>query len=346
MIFDSDEIGRKNRLLIIFLKSISKDSTSKNNNNNNNVLNDFTENKVPYINDTRYKRRIKILKNLYLNTGYRHSYSEISNYLTNSKNDIDLASIADNMSIILGRLLDSYDECLLKEMEKEKYSEFIEIVFKLNDHISLEAIRLNDLLLTERILAEQTKKAEEKIENKAISINRELTKIQNSVNDYILDTRKNIKDELKNANNEINGELKKARSEYITILGIFASIIIAFVAGLTFSTSVLSNIDKASIYRLAFIVCLVGLFITNILHYLYAFIRDIHFGIPESKGCVLAPRNILNSFCNSYIFKFNLLIILVMASIFVYWKSLDENTKTSNSPGNIIKEKTIFYAKE
>lgn len=346
MIFDNDEIEKKNRLLIIFLKSISKDSTSKNNNNNNNVLNDFSENKIPYINDSRYKRRIKILKKLYLNTEYRHSYSKISNYLTSSKNDIDLASVADNMGVILKRLLDNYEECLSEGIDKEKYSEFIEVVFKLNDHISLEAIRLNDLLLTERNLAEKTKKAEEKIENKASSINKELTKIQNSVNDYIFDTKQNIKDELKNANNEINGELKKARSEYITILGIFAAIVLSFVAGLTFSTSVLANIDKSSIYRLAFIVCLIGLFITNILHYLYSFIREIHFNNPNNSEdvCISIVSKIKKSFCSSYIFKFNIFIFILMILIISSWMYFGKEIKTSNYNYKI--EETYLYAKE
>lgn len=326
MLFNNSEIERKDKLLNLFLKSISKDNEPR---DTSSVINDFSANIIPYINDARYKRRIKMLRKLYFNTGYRHSYSIISSYLTSSKKDINLANVADNMAVILKRLLDNYDECLLIEEDKEKYSEFIEIVFKLNDHISLEAIRLNDLLLTEKSLSDKTAKAKTDIDNKAKAINNQLKK--NS-------------DEIKN---ELNGELKKTRSEYITILGIFASIIIAFVAGLTFSTSVLSNIDKSSVYRLAFIVCLIGLFVTNILHYLYAFIRDIHFGIPESKGCVIAPRNILNSFCNSYIFKFNLLIIILMASIFIYWRFFDENIKSSKAPGynNKIQE-TYLHAKQ
>lgn len=326
MLFDNSEIEKKDKLLNIFLKSISKDNEPQ---DTSSVINDFSKNIVPYINDTRYKRRIKILRKLYFNTGYRHSYSIISSYLTSSKKDINLANIADNMAVILKRLLDNYNECLLTEVDKEKYSEFIEIVFKLNDHISLEAIRLNDLLLTEKNLSDNTIRAKTDIDNKAKAINNQLKK--NS-------------DEIKN---ELNGELKKTRSEYITILGIFASIIIAFVAGLTFSTSVLTNIDKASVYRLAFIVCLIGLFVTNILHYLYAFIRDIHFGIPENKGCVFAPRNIINSFCSSYIFKFNLLIIVLMASIFIYWRCFDENIKSSKVPiYNNKKQETNLYAKD
>ena len=52
---------------------------------------------------------------------------------------------------------------------------------------------------------------------------------------------------------------KGMEKEYISILGIFASIVLAFVGGLTFSTSVLANIDKASIYRLVIIACIIGI---------------------------------------------------------------------------------------
>ena len=39
------------------------------------------------------------------------------------------------------------------------------------------------------------------------------------------------------------------QKEYITILGIFASIVLAFTGGMAFSSSILENIDKSSVYR-------------------------------------------------------------------------------------------------
>ncbi|EOH7341715.1 hypothetical protein ACMCWU_001566, partial [Campylobacter coli] len=62
---------------------------------------------------------------------------------------------------------------------------------------------------------------------------------------------------------------------YIAILGIFSSIILSFVAGLNFSNSILSNIDKASIYRLVFVMAFIALFVGNILYFLFAFLVKI-----------------------------------------------------------------------
>lgn len=72
--------------------------------------------------------------------------------------------------------------------------------------------------------------------------------IQSSFANGIEDTKSSLED-----------HFKGMEKEYISILGIFASIVLAFVGGLTFSTSVLANIDKASIYRLVIIACIIGI---------------------------------------------------------------------------------------
>ncbi|GAA8697237.1 hypothetical protein HpDR86_06260 [Helicobacter pylori] len=59
---------------------------------------------------------------------------------------------------------------------------------------------------------------------------------------------------------KLSEELNKQQTQYITILGIFASIVLTFVGGLAFSTSVLSNIDKANAYRLVFVMAFMALF--------------------------------------------------------------------------------------
>ncbi len=64
--------------------------------------------------------------------------------------------------------------------------------------------------------------------------------------------------------------------QYITIL-IFASIVLAFVSGLAFS-SVYKNIDKVIIYRLITVISDSTIFIVNILNSLFSFIKQIHYG--------------------------------------------------------------------
>lgn len=75
---------------------------------------------------------------------------------------------------------------------------------------------------------------------------------------------------------EVRENQKKMQSEYVTILGIFASIVLAFTGGMTFSSSVLENIDKASIYRIILVISFLGFIIFNILWMLIHFLRDIN----------------------------------------------------------------------
>lgn len=116
----------------------------------------------------------------------------------------------------------------LKEIQDNKEVESIKPKLeKLYDHMNLECIRLQDF--------------DEKMSRvKDVSI-----KLEDDLN-------KNYK--------KLSEELNKQQTQYITILGIFASIVLTFVGGLAFSTSVLSSIDKANAYRLVFVMAFIALF--------------------------------------------------------------------------------------
>lgn len=66
--------------------------------------------------------------------------------------------------------------------------------------------------------------------------------------------------------------LKRQQTEYITILGIFASIVLAFTGGMAFSTSVLNNIASVSAYRIIIIALLIGLILCNVVFGLFYFL--------------------------------------------------------------------------
>lgn len=61
-------------------------------------------------------------------------------------------------------------------------------------------------------------------------------------------------------------EIKSVEKEYISILGIFASIVLAFVGGITFSTSVLQNISAVSIFRLLLVVDFLAFVLINVIY--------------------------------------------------------------------------------
>lgn len=71
-------------------------------------------------------------------------------------------------------------------------------------------------------------------------------------------------------------DTKKIEKQYITILGIFASVVLSFVGGITFSSSVLQNIQSASIYRLLIVIDLLAIVLINTIYVLVKFICQIN----------------------------------------------------------------------
>ena len=74
----------------------------------------------------------------------------------------------------------------------------------------------------------------------------------------------------------MKAEMKTIEREYITILGIFAAIMLAFVGAYTFSTSVLNNIGKVSLSSLLIISSLIGTVFYKLISLLLSFLYDIN----------------------------------------------------------------------
>ena len=81
-----------------------------------------------------------------------------------------------------------------------------------------------------------------------------------------------MKDEIE----EFHKEIKGIQKEYITILGIFAAIMLAFVGAFTFSTSVLNNLGKADTLELVAVALVIGLVFVLLISILIDFLRDIN----------------------------------------------------------------------
>lgn len=175
-------------------------------------------------------------------------------------------------------------------------SEAKKSVFKLCDHLNLELVRLKYLLPKIQDTNAKIQEADNKVDN--------LTRQTNEI-------KKNAEDMQKN---------------YITILGIFASIVLAFVSSLAFSTSVLQNIDKASIYRLVTIVSLIAIFIVNTLNFLFSFIMRIHYG-RDDESSKLKLLNLFNIIMP--------LIILLTAVAWYFGHPYEHKTTNNTSTINI-----------
>lgn len=213
------------------------------------------------------------LNQIYKNE-FRHLYSDIFHTLT-------LIYDPDNNQYNLKTLAKTIQSVYDLVKNNENYTKnFCASIQKLYDHVNLD---INRLEYTETIAASIS----EEINNQNVKTSEEL--------------------------NAIATKAEKMQKEYITILGIFSSIVITFVAGISFSTSVLSNIDKASIYRLSFTMVMLAIFLFNFLYLLLDFINKINYN-PISNA-----TNNANTTNNSTISTINRLLFIMLIIIIFSW---------------------------
>ncbi len=226
------------------------------------ILKELAFSEVELKDDNKLESIYSRLENMYWNdensenNGFRHFYSDIFSTLSEIKTNPALGNIdvvGSNLSLIRER----YNA---KNKDKnEKLIDVSENIKKLFDHVNLDIARLNyqdSRLLQREIVDEFNKKTSEantKIENLEENIN-------------------NISNEVENA----KSEMKSLQREYITILGIFAAIVMAFTGGLAFSTSVLQFMDTASIYRIVLVVDMLAVVLLAVINMLVGFIAKIN----------------------------------------------------------------------
>lgn len=246
-------------------------------------------------NEQKFNTILDELVEIYKEDNYRHRYDEITTVIISNHTNItqrgetaSLMNVSKNLSKIYQKAeKNNIENNILKKIEK------------LYIHVNLECIRLKNFDEVDRKIKDY---------NKRTSI----------LGDKIkkLDTRIN---NIEQQEQKITESLEKQQTQYITILGIFASIVLAFVGGLTFSNSVLANIDKASIYRLVFVMSFIALFIGNILYYLFDFLSKIAIRQKEEVPCYEKP-----------IFCFNIIILIIMFVIVVIYYVRENQTHEIN----------------
>ena len=205
---------------------------------------------------------------------YRHYYSDIFAAIStiDDEEDKDLDILGQNMERIHSKYIPN-DKDISEELNK------------LYDHINLEISRINYF-----------KKSEIKTEGK----------LQNLT--YAVDDAKDKLEQMEDAAEKMNDMQK----QYVTILGIFASIVLSFTGGIAFSTSVLQNIEKASIYRISLIVFVLAFSLTNILYILTRFVREIS---KKKDEIIKYPRYMI---VLNVIYGLCILIIVVSQQLNLY----------------------------
>lgn len=200
---------------------------------------------------------------------FRHFYSDIFSLLTTIDGDPSIGDInvlAQNMAIIK----DDYYEFKSKNGSDNSVDISKEIT-KLYDHINLDVGRLN-----------YTKRNSDKTQSQLAavdSLNAELKEKVEETKIHIDRIEKDLKTESERQllqAQENKESQRKMQNEYITILGIFAAIVLAFTGGMTFTSSILENIHKSSIYRIILVSLIVGCILYNLIWLLIDFIRNIN----------------------------------------------------------------------
>ena len=87
----------------------------------------------------------------------------------------------------------------------------------------------------------------------------------------------------------LHKEVREVEKEYITILGIFAAIMLAFVGSFTFSTSVLNNISSTNANSLSLVALIIGLVFLILITVLIDFLREIN-----GKTTCVIRRNVMS----------------------------------------------------
>ena len=117
-------------------------------------------------------------------------------------------------------------------------------------------------------------------------------------------------DSIDEARQNLQSQVKGIEREYISILGIFASIVLTFVGGITYSTSVLQNISSASIFRLLLVIDFLAFVLINTIYILVKFILTIN-----EKDCNFFNIEAIN-------IAISIIAILIILSWAIYFRQI------------------------
>lgn len=195
---------------------------------------------------------------------YRHFYSDIYAALSLIDKDPSIGDLE-----ILSQNLDIIMKNYKPDQNSDEDGNTINItdeIFKLYDHVNLDIARFTTLKET----GDKNKSEQRRMNGLVSEIEKKQEELENTIPD-----------------------IKDMQKSYISILGIFASIVLAFTGGMAFSTSVLDNIYKSSIYRTIIVVSLVGMVFIVMIWLLLDFIRNIHGQHKRNWWFIVVPELVL-----------------------------------------------------
>lgn len=194
--------------------------------------------------------------------------------------DVDLAT-----NIIMSFINDKENN-----LERLLYSELANQIFDLGEQEKANVFtNLDDLI--EKFSSSVTKETEDEdikhIEKIIIKIYDHIHLVENQMT--------MVKRSVEEAEKKSKEEIKAFQKESIAILSIFSAVVLTFSGGLTFSSSVLENIDEVSMYRIVFIALLIGFVLLNLFYALFHYIREI-LGIKTQYKTMMCMNLVFTTF--------------------------------------------------
>lgn len=227
------------------------------------------------LNDRCEKHRVyKQLEDLYHSTNndkFRHFYSDIFSVLTQIEQDIKSGN-AEILSQNLHEIRKGYKPNVNKD-EKGNDIDVSDSIRKLYDHVNLDVARINYIDKENReAQGQETEELVNNSMNKVCGLEKQLSI-----------TKANMDD--------LDKKLSDSQKEYIAILGIFSAVVLAFIAEIAFTTSVLQNLNQSSVYRVVIAILLIGVVTSNVIYGLFYFIDKI---VRRKNEANLKPIIIVN----------------------------------------------------
>lgn len=216
-----------------------------------------------------YKEIIDLFSDYCEVSNVRFSYSFLTGYVLGRNSE---SSFEERFQLIADNLLSIF--YIVKDDEKYKETELPKFVYKLMDHANLELTRLGYFKKNFIELSKLTTRLERKYRKSSTQYD-ELTKKYDE-NSKLSSSLSERYQKIAYKINSINKNVNSQRNQYITILGIFASIVITVFAGLSISSSIITSVHNSAVAKLCFFSCLTGFIVFNILVALFCFLTKIN----------------------------------------------------------------------
>ena len=266
-----------------------------------------------------------------LNEQFRHEYSSVSGKIK----ELNAIEMDGEKVYALEFLLENMNSVYDYACKEQK--RYLKNLFKLKDHIGLEAGRISlvdqlkwQIATGNESIEVQLKRMDDlsKDIGKQIDDSTELIgdlREAEKVNEENIEKSKDNLDELLTLSENMKEKVESIHRDSITILGIFASIVLTFSGGMIFSTSVLENIGNASAYRIIIIALIIGFVLVNSIIALIMYIGKIVRVKREKKGIGEVIKE------NAFWISINAIIVTLIILTYIGWNKSSEKALLDES---------------